>query len=205
MMSGVLLLGSILVIGLLIGWGFGGGLRNLAHVRVGLWFLFPVAVVIQALPVPQGDSGTARYLPFAVLLFSYLVLVVAVVANWRLRGFPLILVGLVLNLVPITLNQGMPVSGTAVAEAGGTVRDVPTARGAKHHLTTPSDRLTFLADVIPVRDPFRTVVSAGDVVMWGGAAWFLAAAMLATPSRPLRKPAGPGRPPQPSTMWESPR
>jgi hypothetical protein len=205
MMSGVLLLGSILAIGLLIGWGFGGGLRNLAHVRVGLWFLFPVALVLQAVPVPQADSGTARYLPFAVLLFSYLTLVVAVVANWRLRGFPAILLGLVLNLVPITLNQGMPVSGTAVAEAGGRLADVPTRPGGKHHLATPSDRLTFLGDILPVRDPFRTVVSVGDLVMWAGAAWFLAAAMLATASRPLRKPARPDRQPQPSTMWESPR
>jgi hypothetical protein len=205
MMSGVLLLGSILAIGLLIGWGFGGSLRNLAHVRVGLWFLFPIALVLQAIPVPQADSGTARYLPFAVLAFSYLVLVVAVVVNWQLRGFPFILVGLILNLVPITVNQGMPVSGSAVVEVGGRVEDVPTARGAKHHLATPSDQVTFLADVLPVREPFRTVVSVGDVLMYAGAASFLAAAMLAMPTRRPRRTVRPARRPQPSTMWESPR
>jgi Family of unknown function (DUF5317) len=205
MMSGVLLLGSILAIGLLIGWGLGGALRNVAHVRVALWFLFPIALALQAVPVSQGDTGIARYLPFAVLLFSYLVLVVAVVINWRLRGFLAILVGILLNLVPITVNQGMPVSGTAVTEAGGRVEDVPTTRGAKHHLATPSDQVRFLGDVLPIREPFRTVVSVGDIVMWAGAAWFLAAAMLATPSRQTPATGRPARRPRPSTMWESPR
>jgi hypothetical protein len=205
MMSGVLLLGAILAIGLLIGWGLGGSLRNVAHVRVTLWFLFPIALILQVIPVPRGDGGTARYLPFAVLLFSYLVLVLAVMANWRLRGFPIVLVGLVLNLIPIVINQGMPVSGTAVVEAGGRVEDVPTVKGGKHHLATSSDQATFLSDVLPIREPFRTVVSVGDIVMYVGAAWFLAAAMLAVPSRRSRTRPRPLRRPQPSTMWESPR
>lgn len=205
MMNGVLLLGSILAVGLLIGWGLGGSLRNVAHVRVALWFLFPIALVLQVVPVPQGDKGTAQYLPFGVLLLSYLMLAVAVVANWRLRGFPVLLLGLILNLVPIAINRGMPVSGPAVAEAGGRVEDVPKVRGAKHHLATSRDQLIFLGDVLSIREPFRTVVSVGDLVMYGGAAWFLAAAMLAMPSRPPRTWTRPARQPQPSTMWGSPR
>ena len=205
MIGGVLLLGSILLIGLLLGWGLGGSLRNLAHVRVGLWFLFPVALLLQAIPIPQGGSGPARYLPFAVLEFSYLVLVVAVAANWRLRGFRLILLGLLLNVIPITVNLGMPVSGSAVAEVGGDVNDVPRTPGSKHHLATAEDQLTFLGDVIPVREPFRTVVSVGDLVMYVGAAWFLTAAMLGVPSQEPRIRTRPGHRLQPSTMWESPR
>jgi hypothetical protein len=202
--DGVLLLASILAIGLLFGWGIGGALRNIAHVRVGLWFLFPVALVLQAAPVPRADSGLGRYLPFVVLEISYLVLIAAAIVNWRLRGFRLIFVGLLLNAIPITLNQGMPVSGSAVLEAGGRVEDVPRVRGAKHHLAGSGDQLTFLGDVIPVRTPFRTVVSVGDIAMYAGVAWFLAAAMLGQPMRTRRPRAHPGRPPQPSTMWESP-
>jgi uncharacterized protein DUF5317 len=202
--GGVLLLASILAIGLLFGWGFGGALRNIAHVRVVLWFLFPVALLLQAAPVPRADSGVGRYLPFIVLELSYLVLIVAAIANWRLQGFRLILVGLLLNAIPITLNLGMPVSGSAVLEAGGRVGDVPTVPGAKHHLARSGDRLTFLGDVIPVRTPFRTVVSVGDIAMYAGVAWFVAAAMLGQPTWTPRPRAHPGRPPQPSTMWESP-
>jgi Family of unknown function (DUF5317) len=201
----LLLLGSILAIGLLLGWGLGGGLRNLAHVHVVWWYLFPAALVLQVLPIPQAESGIFQYLPFAVLLLSYLTLIVAVMANWSLRGFPLILLGLLLNLVPIAVNRGMPVSGEAVIDAGGRAQDVPTSPGGKHHLATPSDQVTFLGDVIPIRDPFRTVVSVGDVVMYAGAAWFVAAAMLVAPSRPPEKRVLLSRRTQPSTTWGSPR
>jgi hypothetical protein len=191
--------------GLLLGWGFGGALRNVAHVRVGLWWMYPVGLVLQVVPVPRFETGTARYMPLAVLLFSYVVLISVTAINWRLRGFPLILVGLVLNLVPIALNQGMPVSGRAVRAVGGSVEDVPTERGSKHHLATDRDRLVFLGDVLPIRSPFREVVSAGDLVLWLGAAVFLAGAMLAVPERPPRETDRAGRRARPSTMWGSPR
>jgi hypothetical protein len=191
--------------GLLLGWGFGGALRNVAHVRVGLWWMYPVGLVLQVVPVPRFETGTARYLPLAVLLFSYVVLISVTAINWQLRGFPVILVGLVLNLIPIALNQGMPVSGAAVRAVGGSVDDVPTDRGGKHHLATDQDRVRFLGDVVPIRAPFREVVSAGDLVMWLGAAVFLAGAMLAVPERTARGADRAGRRSRPSTMWGSPR
>ena len=198
-----MLVSAFLVMGLLLGWGFGGALRNVAHLRVGLWWMYPVGLVLQVVPVPRFETGTARYLPFAVLLFSYVVLISVTAINWRLRGFPLILVGLVLNLVPIALNQGMPVSGQAVRAVGGSVEEVPTEQGGKHHLATDRDSAVFLGDVLPVRAPFREVVSAGDLVLWLGAAVFLAGAMLADPERTPRKAAGPARRARPSTMWGS--
>jgi uncharacterized protein DUF5317 len=200
----VLLLACILLVALLMGWGLGGALRNLAHLQVGLWWIYPVALALQIIPVPHSESGTGRYLPFAVLLFSYLALIGVTAVNWRLRGFAAILLGLVLNLVPIAVNRGMPVSGRAVQEAGGSIRDVPRGEGQKHHLETPEDQVTFLADVLPVRAPFRQVVSVGDLVMYLGAGYFFAAAMLATPERRPRRVAERRRRPQPSTTWESP-
>src|ERR671919_248968 len=200
-MAAMLVAAAFLVIGLLLGWGFGGSLRNIAHVRVALWWLFPVGLVLQILPVPVAETGTARYLPFAVLLISYVVLIAVAAINWRLRAAPLILAGLVLNLIPIALNEGMPVSGSAVREVGGSVSSVPTEPGGKHHLATGEDQLVFLGDVIPMRAPFREVVSGGDLVLWLGAAVFLAAAMLALPERPPRTPVRDARRSRPSTMW----
>lgn len=189
-MASVLLLASILAIGLLLGWGLGGGVRNLAQLEVRLWWLVPIALAMQLVPIPRADSGVGRYLPFVVLLLSFVLIGGVVLVNWRLRGFPAILLGVLLNLIPIALNQGMPVSGAAVAESGGSVADVPTELGAKHHLERPEDELTFLADVIAVRRPFRAVVSAGDLVMWVGAGWFLTAAMLGVPRRQPRQARG---------------
>ena len=188
----MLLLASILVIGLLLGWGLGGGIRGLARLEVRFWWLIPLALVIQLAPIPQAESGPARYLPFVLLIVSFLLIGAAVVVNWRHHGFPLILIGVLLNLIPIVVNQGMPVSGAAVIEAGGSLADVPRELGDKHHLERPEDAVTVLADVIAVRRPFRAVVSIGDLVMWVGAAWFLTAAMLELPLRTprfLRVPA----------------
>lgn len=189
----MLLLASILAIGLLLGWGLGGGIRNLAKLDVKLWWLIPVALALQLAPVPEAETGPGRYLPFVVLLVSFMLIGGVVILNWRLRGFPAIFIGVLLNLVPIVANQGMPVSGAAVVEAGGSLADVPRGTGAKHHLEQPDDVLTFLADVIAVRTPFRAVVSVGDLVMWLGAGWFLTFAMLGFPerdSRPARPPRG---------------
>lgn len=187
----MLLLASILAIGLLLGWGLGGGVRNLARLEVRLWWLIPIALVVQLISIPRAEAGPGRYLPFAILLASFLLIGAAMLLNWRLRGFPVILLGVLLNLVPIAVNQGMPVSGSAVIEAGGSLSDVPRELGAKHHLKRPEDQVTFLADVIAVRSPFRAVVSIGDLVMWAGAGWFVTAAMLGFPvrePRPARLP-----------------
>jgi uncharacterized protein DUF5317 len=192
------------VVAILMGWGLGGALQNLAHVRVGLWWVYPGALALQVVPIPHSSGGTERFLPFAVLVFSYVALIGVTAVNWRLRGFPAILVGLLLNLVPIAVNQGMPVSGKAVLKSGGSIRDVPRGEGQKHHLETPQDELTFLADVIPIRPPFREVVSVGDLVMYLGAGYFLAAAMLARPERRPRTFAVRRRRARPSTTWESP-
>jgi hypothetical protein len=195
-----MLLGAVLGIGLLLGWGLGGALRNLASVEIRLWQVFPAALALQVVPLP-GSS----YLPFVALVVSYVFLIGVTALNWRLRGFPLILVGLVLNAVPIFINQGMPVSAEAVVAAGGSVDELPRGRGGKHHLSTGEDDLTFLGDVIAIRAPFRAVVSVGDLLMYSGAAVFLTGAMLASPRRPPPPPSLSHRPARPSRRWGSPR
>src|SRR5919106_3560456 len=142
-MAAMLVAAAFLVIGLLLGWGFGGSLRNIAHVRVALWWLFPVGLVLQILPMPAAETGAARYLPFGVLLLSYFVLIAVAAINWRLRAAPLILAGLVLNLVPIALNEGMPVSGSAVREVGGSLSSVPTETRAEHPPGPREGQLVF--------------------------------------------------------------
>jgi hypothetical protein len=56
----------------------------------------------------------------------------------------------------------------------------------KHHLERSSDRLLFLADVIPAR-PFRAVVSFGDVAMTVGVANVIVHLMQPAPAR-VRRP-----------------
>ena len=200
----MLLLGTILLIGVLLGLGLGGDLRNLAEARVRLWYLLPLALVIQLAPIPRGDGEVGRYLPFAALLLSLVLIAVVCVVNWGVRGFPTILLGVLLNAAPIALNQGMPVSPEAVVAVGGSLADLPTEIGEKHHVQTAEDQLTMLADVLPIREPFKAVVSVGDLVMWWGVALFVTAAMLGREQRGADHPPT-GHRSRPSTRSGSPQ
>lgn len=196
---------AFLAIGLMLGFGLGGGLRNLAEAQIRLWPLLPVAVAVQVAPIPRLEGELGQHLPFAALLLSFVLIGVVCAVNWGLRGFPTILLGVMLNAAPIAINQGMPVSAQAVAEVGGSVEEVPTERGGKHHLATEQDRIAFLGDAIPIREPFRAVVSVGDLLMWLGVAGFVIAAMLGRERRREEHPPSHPHRARPSTTSESPR
>ena len=181
----MLLLAAILGIGLLLGWGLGGRLRNLGAVRIRMRPLAILGLALQIVPVAALEGSLADLFPVGLLLVSYLVLVVFVALNWRLRGFVLIGVGLLLNAAVIGINQGMPVSEQAVRRSGQgeTISRLASGADPKHHLADDESVLLPLADVIPVGYPFNIVVSAGDVVSYVGAAAFLTAAMLGAADR----------------------
>lgn len=183
------LLSAVLTAALLTGYALGGRLRSLAGVRIRWWWLAPVALATQGLPVPALGGAVGRWLPVAALLLSYALLLVVAVANLRLFGFPLVVIGLAMNLLVIAANRGMPVSESALRRAGFG-EDIQTLRGdegEKHHLASEQDVLLPLADVIGIGGPLPVVVSAGDLAAYGGAAAFLARAMLAATPRPRHR------------------
>jgi hypothetical protein len=196
----VLLLAAILGIGLLLGWGLGGRLRNLGAVRIRLWPLALFGLILQFVPIPGLEGSLGDLVPVGMLLLSYAVLLFFVVANWRLRGFVLIGVGLLLNAVVIGMNQGMPVSEYAARQSGQAeaIPKLASGEDPKHHLANDEADLLPLADIIPVGSPFNIVVSVGDVVSYAGAAAFLTAAMLGVadrrPSQPDRRARMSGTP-----------
>jgi len=179
--------------GLLLGWGFGGRLRNVATARIRLWPMALGALVLQVLPIPPLDGSIGELVPIAVLLLSFAMLLFVAAVNWRLRGFLLILLGLLLNAVVIAANQGMPVSEHAVRQSGQAagIGKLISGDDPKHHLASENDVLLPLADVIPVGSPFNLVLSVGDVAAYVGAAAFLTAAMLGLAERRARSPDRP--------------
>lgn len=189
----MILLGAILLGGLVLGWALGGRLRNLAGVHIRAWPILPLALALQFVPVPQGE-GLARYHPIAVIVVSYVIVIAVLALNLRLTAFAVILVGTVLNLIVIAANLGMPVSREAIvaSENLSLLVGLPTERGLPYHEANEEDVLLPLADVIPVREPFGVVVSVGDVLTYGGAAFFLTAAMVGRPQRrPRPRRSGP--------------
>ncbi len=76
-----------------------------------------------------------------------------------------------MNLAVVSLNGGMPVSRDAVLAAGAD-GVILIEDGARYHLMTDADILQPFADVVPVPSPFGVVLSVGDVLLYGGLAWW---------------------------------
>lgn len=166
-------------VAILVGYLAGGRLGNLANVPFR-WPLSGLAgIALQFAPV-AGTGGTV------LLVGSFLFLFVAAGVNRRLPGFALILVGLWLNFVVITINEGMPVTRHALTASGqvNTLSELQSGADTKHHLASDQDALVFLGDAIPIPAPIHQAVSLGDLLTYSGAMWFVIRGMRAPAPRP---------------------
>jgi hypothetical protein len=161
-------------IGLVAGWLLGGRLDGLAAIQFRLAPLALLALLVQLLlfsPLADGlgpDAGRAIYVA------STAIVLVAVVANLRLPGVPLVIAGAGCNLAAILANGGvMPASPDALVAIGAGIGP----RTASAVLTRPS--LEPLTDVFatPSWLPLANVFSVGDVLIGLGIAWAIASAM----------------------------
>ena len=160
------------------GYAVGGRVRNLERLRLRWWPLAPIGFAMQLAPVPvAGEGGDA--IAIGLLIASYVLLIAFCILNLRTAGFPVMLVGLALNMLVISANGGMPVGREALEASGqeALLQDLVEGEGAKHHLEGEGDVLTFLADVIPVPPPVRQVISVGDIVVYLGVIWLVADGM----------------------------
>ncbi len=155
----------VLVVAIIVGWLRGGKLRNLTEIRVKAWWLLPLGFFVLAASsfVPTQYHEVA----VALVLISYVPLLIFVWLNRDASGIWIAGVGILMNFTVISLNGGMPVLEEAAriaGEAGELVLD------AKHVLLTEETTLAFLADIIPLPG---AVLSLGDVFLAIGVAVFL--------------------------------
>ena len=161
------MLWMLLVVGvaMLVGLLRGGRLSNLTEIRVrGWWMLlvgFGLQLVAGFLPRDQHE------LAVALILVSYLPLILFVWLNREMNGLWIAGIGILMNFTVIALNGGMPVLPAAVEIAGGSET---LTLGAKHVLLDDATRLPFLADIVPLPG---SVVSLGDVFLAIGIGVFL--------------------------------
>ena len=162
----LLVAGAALVAGLARG-GLLRGLREtgLRNRRLGLICLgvqaLVVALPLRAIGLPYGLGALLLAVALGVLL-------AVARANGSLAGVPLIALGLLLNLVAVVANAGMPTSESTLARAGVAVeRPLPHRPDAKHVLAGEGTRLGLLGDRLAVR-PLRAVVSYGTVCELAG-------------------------------------
>lgn len=123
------------------------------------WLLFvglalQIGVELVALPRSRyEDVGVG------VLLLSYVALLAFCASNLRIRGVPLIGVGIALNAVVIALNLGMPYK-----VSGGLVRETTV----KHRPTRSTDIAVVLSDQLTIGEPVNAAISIGDVMIGVG-------------------------------------
>jgi hypothetical protein len=156
----VVTLALAVTVGLIIGLARRPGGRHLARPNVEQLGLLAVGAVLNALSVALSGP-----LAVASLLASLAVLIAVAFVNRQLTGVAVVGLGLLVNLVAVAVNGGMPVRAGALEAAGLEVGELAEPR----HLETRSDPLPVLGDVLPV-PLVDEVVSFGDLIIVFGAA-----------------------------------
>jgi hypothetical protein len=153
-----------------VGLARGGALRWLRDHGVKAVWLGVACLAVQALVVvlPLAAVGLPLALGAVLLLGALATLLGVARSNARLAGVPLLALGLLLNLVVVLANFGMPVPAATLERAGITVEQpAPDRPDAKHVLERGGTRLGLLGDRLAVR-PLRAVTGYGTVIELAG-------------------------------------
>jgi len=166
----------IIIISIIIGLLRNGKLSSLSQISLKRIELILLACLIQAGLVFLGPKKVKFVLDYSsyMLIFSYIVLLLAVWYNKKLEGIKFIALGIAFNFVVIVVNGGhMPVLLSSLYKAGLYDFALVLKEGTyvTHTLITEKTLFKFLADVIPLSPPFPdpSVLSVGDFLMFYGA------------------------------------
>ena len=161
-------------IGLIAGWLTGGRLERIGDVRFRLAPLAVVALAVQLVLFSPLAGGLPDDVGRAIYTISTALVIVVVLANVRLPGVALIVVGAASNLAAIVANGGaMPASAAALGSLGVGVGEHTNSVLVEHPALEP------LTDIFatPAWLPLANVFSVGDVLIGIGVAVAIAAAM----------------------------
>ncbi|HEY2430844.1 MAG TPA: DUF5317 family protein, partial [Acidimicrobiales bacterium] len=164
------LLAAAVVVGAAAGWAGGGRLSRLLRARVGWGWLLLGGAGVQAL-VLDGAVPIHGWTELAAVLVSYAALAAFAALNLGRAGMGVLLIGVLLNAVPIAVNGGMPVERRAIVSSrvAGPAEIPFLDFGGKRHLATSADHLRAFDDAIPDWVTHQ-VLSVGDLVITVGVA-----------------------------------
>jgi hypothetical protein len=113
-----------------------------------------------ALEVLTFPKSRWHDLGFGLLVMSYVLLIAFCARNTLIRGMSVVLVGVALNALAVTVNQGMPVKVPPDWQRTDRIHE-----SIKHHPQDDGDHLIVITDIIVLRSPFNTVLSFGDLIL----------------------------------------
>ena len=166
----------VLACSLILSLATGGRLRYVEGFRLRVLPLGIGAFVLQVLMfTARGELLLGSLLPLAYMC-SLLMLLAFLVLNWKVAGVPVLLAGLLLNVVVIGVNGGrMPANPQALIATGQADRaELLVQEGAAANVVLMSDEthLNALGDyiVLPFLGSLGSAYSVGDLVALAGEA-----------------------------------
>lgn len=176
---------SAILVGLVLGAVAGGQLPRLADLRLSWIWLLGAALAVRLLAglSISTDVGAPDFFEAWGLPVTYGLIVVWLYRNWSVPGLQVAAIGVTLNTIAVLLHGGkMPVFEGALIAAGLTAADL--VGDPFHVILTATSTAEFVrqggmfGDVVPIPIPvLRDVISVGDVLLWLGIVWAIAAAM----------------------------
>lgn len=153
----------------------GGRLVNLGDIELKAWWLLLVALSLQFGTRFLPDAEWSEWVGVTMVLVSFGLLMIMVLLNRSKPGMWIAGLGVLMNFIVIALNGGMPVLAEAAEVASGfTVSNPDLSETFKHVPLSEGSRLTFFADVIPLRfGGIGEVISLGDIFLALGLGVFL--------------------------------
>ncbi|MGZ6316606.1 MAG: DUF5317 domain-containing protein [Anaerolineales bacterium] len=174
-----------IILGVLAGWGSARwhGLSYQAPIFRSIWLVM-VGFIPQLLIayLPATRHLLPNWVAAASLALSLVFFLAFVWLNRHLPGMPILLIGLVLNLLVMAANGGwMPISPETASRVAGTDISKYISPGGRFGqkdilLLSQSMHFGFLADrfLLPAWSPYQVAFSAGDILIAAGAFWLLA-------------------------------
>ncbi len=183
----------IIIISIITGLLRKGKLSSLSQISLKRIELIVLACLIQGGIIFLGSKKNKFVLDYSsyMIIFSYIVLLLAVWYNEKLKGINFITLGIIFNFIVIVANGGhMPVLLSSLYKAGLNDFALVLKEGTyiTHVLISEKTLFGFLADVIPLSPPFPdpSVVSVGDFLMFYGVFSLIQNAMLKRQNSEIR-------------------
>jgi hypothetical protein len=118
-------------------------------------------LLLEFIELPESRLDDLGY---GLLLGTYALILAFCVINRGIGGMVIVAIGVLMNVLVIALNQGMPTKADVV-ERGGREVKVPIERTVKHRPRESDDLLPFLGDVLSAPGIPNQQFSIGDVVI----------------------------------------
>jgi len=183
----------IIIISIIIGLLRKGKFSSLSQISLKKMELIVLACLIQGGIIFLGSKKIKFVLDYSsyMIIFSYIMLLLAVWYNKELKGIKIITLGIIFNFIVIVVNGGhMPILSSSLYKAGldDFVLVLKEGTYITHTLISENTLCAFLGDVIPLPPPFPdpSVVSVGDFLMFYGVFNLIQNAMMKEQNSEIR-------------------